>query len=74
MVDKLLSGLSALIISVIAGLGIAVAALVLVSAAASRSFRPVAAIMLALLLAVFSIAVFVKGLGLPFAALPWFPG
>lgn len=57
-----------------AGIGIAVAALVLVSAAASRSFRPVPAIMLALLLAVFSIAVFVKGLGLPFAAFPWFPG
>ena len=58
-----------------AGLGIATAALVLVSAAASRSFRLVPTLVLALGLATFCILVFIVGLGLPFPALgPWLRG
>jgi hypothetical protein len=57
-----------------AGVGIAVAALVLASAAASRRFSLGPSVALAVLLALFSVAVFVKGLGLPFAAFPWSPG
>ena len=58
-----------------AGLGAAIVALVLLSAAASRRFRPLPVLVLALVLAAFSVLVFVKGLGLPFRAIgPWFGG
>jgi hypothetical protein len=58
-----------------AGLGLAVAALVLVAATASRSFRPIPALVLAAALAVFCVVVFIAGLGLPFRALgPWLGG
>ena len=58
-----------------AGLGIAAAALVLVSAPASRSFRLVPTLVLAAVLAAFCILVFIAGLGLPFPALgPWLRG
>ena len=58
-----------------AGLGIAAAALVLVSAPASRSFRLLPTLVLAAVLAAFCILVFVAGLGLPFPALgPWLRG
>ena len=58
-----------------AGLGIAAAALVLVSAPASRSFRLVPTLVLAAALAAFCMLVFIAGLGLPFPALgPWLRG
>ena len=50
------------------GLGPAVVVLVLVSAVASTMFRWAPALALAVGLAIFSILVFVKGLGLPLAA------
>lgn len=49
-----------------AGLGLAVAALVLAAAPASRNARPLSALLLAMGLAAFCIVVFVKGLGLQF--------
>lgn len=52
-----------------AGLAIATVALVLFSAAASRRFRPLPTLVLAVVLAAFCILVFVRGLGLPFPAL-----
>jgi len=58
-----------------AGLGLAVAALVLAAAPASRNSRPLAALLLAAALGVFCVLVFVKGLGLPFPVLgPWLRG
>lgn len=58
-----------------AGLGLAVAALVLSAALASRNSRPLAALVLAAALAAFSVLLFVYGLGLPFPALgPWLRG
>jgi putative tricarboxylic transport membrane protein len=58
-----------------AGLAAAVVALVLVSALASRRFRPLPSLVLALALAAFSIAVFVRGLGLQFREIgPWLGG
>jgi len=58
-----------------AGLVIATAALVLASAPASRSFRLLSTLLLALALAGFCALVFVTGLGLPFPALgPWLRG
>ena len=58
-----------------AGLGLAVAALVVVSATASRGFRLLPALLLTLALAAFCILVFVTGLGLPFPALgSWLRG
>lgn len=58
-----------------AGLGPAVAALVALSAAASRSFRPLPTVVLALALAAFCVLVFAIGLGLPFPALgSWLRG
>jgi putative tricarboxylic transport membrane protein len=56
-----------------AGLALSLVLLVLISALASRSFRPKAAILLAVVTTALSVAVFVKGLGLPFAILgSWF--
>jgi putative tricarboxylic transport membrane protein len=58
-----------------AGLGLAVAALVLCAALASRNSRPLAALVLAAALAAFSVLLFVYGLGLPFPALgSWLRG
>lgn len=58
-----------------AGLAIATAALVLASAAASRRFRLLPTLLLALALAAFCTLVFVSGLGLPFPALgSWLRG
>ena len=58
-----------------AGLGVATAALVLVSAPASRSSRLVPTLVLAAALAMFCVLVFIAGLGLPFRALgPWLRG
>jgi putative tricarboxylic transport membrane protein len=58
-----------------AGLAVATAALVLASAPASRSFRLVPTLLLALALALFCTLVFATGLGLPFPALgPWLRG
>jgi hypothetical protein len=58
-----------------AGLGMAAVALVMVSALASRSFRLLPTLLLALALAVFCVVVFVAGLGLPFPALgSWLRG
>jgi putative tricarboxylic transport membrane protein len=57
------------------GFGLAVVALVGVSAVASRSFRPLPTLILALVLAAFCVLAFVNGLGLPFPALgPWLKG
>lgn len=52
------------------GLLIAVAACTLVAALGSRDSRPVEAILLALALAAFTVALFVWGLGLPMRPLP----
>ena len=58
-----------------AGLGVATAALVLVSAPASRSFRLLSTLLLAVALRPVCILVFIAGLGLPFPALgPWLRG
>jgi putative tricarboxylic transport membrane protein len=58
-----------------AGLGFAVVGLMVVAAAASRNFRWLPTILLALALAAFSVLVFVKGLGLPFPVLgSWLGG
>jgi len=58
-----------------AGLGIAVAALVLAAAPASRKARPLSALLLAAGLGGFCVLVFVKGLGLPFPVLgSWLGG
>jgi putative tricarboxylic transport membrane protein len=58
-----------------AGLGLAVAALVLAAAPASRNSRPLAALLLAAGLGAFCILVFIKGLGLPFPMLgSWLGG
>jgi hypothetical protein len=58
-----------------AGLAIAVVVLVLVSAFASRDFRPLATVLLAMALAAFCVVAFVMGLGLPFPALgSWLRG
>jgi Tripartite tricarboxylate transporter TctB family len=54
-----------------AGLVPALAALVVGSAAAGREFRPVEVILLAGFLIVFSVAVFVWFLGLPYPVLVW---
>ena len=58
-----------------AGLAVATAALVLASAPASRRFRMLSTLLLALALGVFCTLVFVAGLGLPFPALgSWLRG
>jgi len=58
-----------------AGLGLAVAALVLAAAAASRHSRLLPTLLLGALLAAFCVLVFVKGLGLQFPALgSWLQG
>jgi hypothetical protein len=58
-----------------AGLGFAVAALVLAAALASRHSRPLTALILAAALGIFCVLVFVRGLGLPFPALgSWLRG
>jgi len=58
-----------------AGLAIAIILLVVVSAAASPRFRPLASIVLGLALAAFCVLAFVTGLGLPFPALgSWLRG
>ena len=58
-----------------AGVGLAVAALVLTSASASRHSRPLATLLLAAALGTFCVLVFVKGLGLPFPVLGiWLKG
>jgi putative tricarboxylic transport membrane protein len=58
-----------------AGLAVALIVMVLVSAPASAAFRWVPSLALALGLAVFSVVVFVKALGLPIPALgSWFGG
>jgi Tripartite tricarboxylate transporter TctB family len=58
-----------------AGLALATMALVLVSSLASRDFRPLATVLLALALAAFCVLAFVAGLGLPFPALgSWLRG
>ena len=58
-----------------AGVGLAVAALVLASAAASRNSRLPATLLLAAALGAFCVLVFVKGLGLPFPVLgTWLKG
>ena len=57
------------------GLALAVAALVLAAAPASRNSRPLAALLLAAALGAFCVLVFVKGLGLPFPMLgSWLRG
>lgn len=57
-----------------AGLVVALIVLVMVSAFASAMFRWVPSLALAIGLAVFSVVVFVKALGLPIPALGWFGG
>jgi putative tricarboxylic transport membrane protein len=58
-----------------AGLGLAVAALVLAAAPASRNARPLATLLLAAALGAFCVLVFVKGLGLQFPVLgSWLGG
>jgi len=58
-----------------AGLGLAVAALVLAAAAASRNSRLLGTLLLGVALGAFCVLVFVQGLGLPFPALgPWLQG
>jgi putative tricarboxylic transport membrane protein len=57
-----------------AGLVVALIVLVMMSAFASAMFRWVPSLALAIGLAVFSVAVFVKALGLPIPALGWFGG
>lgn len=57
-----------------AGLVVAVIVLVMVSAFASAMFRWVPSLALAIGLAIFSVVVFVKALGLPIPALGWFGG
>jgi putative tricarboxylic transport membrane protein len=58
-----------------AGLAVATAVLVLASAPASRSFRLLPTLLLALALAAFCTLVFATGLGLPFPALgSWLRG
>ena len=58
-----------------AGLLIALLALVLVSAYASKRFRLKSSLLLAIGLAVFSVLVFIKGLGVPLAVWgKWFGG
>jgi Tripartite tricarboxylate transporter TctB family len=58
-----------------AGLAVAIAVMVMVSAYASVMFRWIPSVALALGLAVFSVVVFVKALGLPMPALgSWFGG
>ena len=58
-----------------AGIGLAVAALVLVSASASRNARVPATLLLAAALGGFCVLAFVKGLGLPFPVLGyWLKG
>jgi putative tricarboxylic transport membrane protein len=58
-----------------AGLGVAVMALAIMSALASRRFSPLPTLALALGLAAFSILVFVQGLGLQFRSIgPWLGG
>jgi putative tricarboxylic transport membrane protein len=58
-----------------AGVGLAVAALVLVAAPASRNSRVLATLLLATALGAFCLLVFVKGLGLPFPVLgSWLQG
>jgi Tripartite tricarboxylate transporter TctB family len=58
-----------------AGLAVALLVMVMVSAFASVMFRWVPSVALAVGLAVFSVIVFVKALGLPIPALgPWFGG
>ena len=57
------------------GFGLAVAALVLAAAPASRNSRPLAALLLAAALGVFCVLVFVRALGLPFPVLgSWLGG
>lgn len=75
-----LRGLASILISVVAfglllkpgGLGIAVAATVLLSSLAHRDIRPVPTMILTLTLSLLSVIVFVYGLGLQFQVLPAF--
>jgi hypothetical protein len=56
------------------GLVIALALLIVISALAGYQFKLKEALILSALLIVFSVLVFVKGLGLPFPLWPKFPG
>lgn len=58
-----------------AGLLVAILAVVLISSLASTKARPLSAVLLAIVLCIFSAAVFVRGLGLPMPLLGyWFAG